>query len=687
MERPIREAIARIYGVPTISNDGLYFKFISDRMSVAPTDKEDTKPFIQTVVLNNGKTKNFKMSRMDVQYWYALAYQEEGVIDPMAWEVLTGENQLDAIRQQVEQEAPEDMSEEEIEARIQERAAAEIRGNAVPSDALQRMFDTLTEKDKRFAYEIRKIMTSFWDMINPVYARATGIDMTQIESYMPWIRETGVQNEAEQMFKWAAMIEAHTTPFPSSTKERMKTSSAPFAQKSLMEVFLGFTTSMSHWLGTYDVTSRAQWMLRDGDIRQAMNAATDGVWNEVRERWEDGDFVRNMDYHLKGIVSQSRSDQSVAMPFMDLMRRMFSRAQLADLKQAPMQLSSGAAAVIEVGHRKFATGLMSFLSNPRAAIALLERAPSLSYRYQNLVLELKEVADLVEKQRGKWGNNLLPDHYAYFATQLGDRGAILVGGWTVFKAKFEETKDIEAAYKAFDKFVFTLQQSALREQQAVIGTGYNRYIFQFVSAQAQYARYYYKVWGDMLKNPNSDTIKQWARSMVVFHLYLPMGRYWASTAFLPPTDDDEEKAKQGIRRNMELLQGPFSGLWILGHAVDFLAGTLAQIEATKQGISHTGIDPFGVKPPIFEEMDKTRTKLTKAIRLALDEDADIEDIIDAAFEAGKKTAGLTMGVPREITDVVEGLYNYSTGDWVAADIPGLLYGHSTELLEIQRSKL
>ena len=158
-------------------------------------------------------------------YWYASAYESEGFPDVEAYEILTNENELAMIKEKVRLDNPQ-ATEEEVVNLIAERASG-IKGNAIPAVILEEMFDSLTDKDRQFAMKIREAFTSFWPLINPVYSRATGVNMTQIESYIPRIRVTKSKMTVEDMFKEYALIEGHVTAMPGFTKERRATSTAP----------------------------------------------------------------------------------------------------------------------------------------------------------------------------------------------------------------------------------------------------------------------------------------------------------------------------------------------------------------------------------------------------------------------------------------------------------------------------
>jgi hypothetical protein len=73
-----------------------------------------------------------------------------------------------------------------------------------------------------------------------------------------------------------------------------------------------------------------------------------------------------------------------------------------------MQGVSAITAIGVVGHRKFVTGLASFLQNPIDAVKLLDKAPSLSYRYQNILIEMREIADEAAKNKKNWARRCGP---------------------------------------------------------------------------------------------------------------------------------------------------------------------------------------------------------------------------------------------------------------------------------------
>lgn len=670
MTRPMRRAIQEIYGVGQ-TNNGEFYKWMTARMSLDEKDKNtDTAPFIKEVVLNTGVKKNFRMSRFDVMYWYSLAYQEDGIVDPEAYEILTGENQLAGIRNQVEsQMVGEDLEEDiDVDAKVDERAAKEIKGNAIPSDVLDNMFGTLTEKDKKFAMEMRKIFSSFWSLINPVYARATGVDLTRIESYIPWLRDTAQTNNVEDLLGEMALIEAHVTPFPGAVKERRKTSTAPFAQVGLLEVFQGTQTTMSHWIASRDITARIQGYLKNEAIRAAINQATDGTLDS-RGKWLNGDYIKAMDFHLKGIVSQGRTDNNIEMPLMRVLRRNLSRFFLIKPKQFLTQLTSMFAAIKKIGHIDFFKGVGSFFRDPVGAYELMNRAMSLHNRHRNIMVEMKEFQDLIRQDKKRFIDKAnWIDKYGYLPTQVGDRAAISVAGWAVFKSTYDKTKSVEKAYKEFDDFVFNLQQSALREHQTAGTVGPYRYFFQFISAVAQYGRAYHRAFADVIRDPSPANMKAWARTMVIFHVYIPYMMWLVANLGVPPGDDEDEEEKKLKQLQFMMMTGPFSGLWVLGHAADLVAQAITE---------HRG---FEAGAPVIQYMNQTKDSLNKAIRLAIDEDADEEELSDAIWKAGKSTLGLTVGIPANYSNDIQALYQHSMGEWDASNTPGLLYGHSVEML-------
>ena len=762
MDRKVRQAMLDIYEIP-MQNTRKYVKFLTERMSIEPSDDPNVSPYIATVVLNNGETKQFKMSRWDVLYWYASAYQGEGVQDAEAYETLTGENELAAIRTQAELEGSgakqtsdledlreivdmmsfaepnplvddgeggsgktrlggghiaqflrgektavvevilqkmeagkeltekqneklqellsgyrtevlgqENATEDSIDDKVAERAKG-IKGNAIPAEVLENMFADLTPQDRQFAMEMRKIFTSFWPLINPVYARATGVDMTNIESYMPRIKKTASVKSVQDLLTEYSMIEAHVTPFPGSTKERRTTSTAPFAQIGMMDVFMGFRDIMSHWIATHDITARMQGYLRNRAVRDAINEATDGVQDKATGEWRDGSYVKMMDFHLKGLASRGRTDNNIRPPAMDLLRRNLSRSVLAKPKQFVLQLSSAFTAIQSIGHVNFVKGIASFMRDPAGANKLLSKALSQHNRYKNIMIEMKEIQDLIRLQRTRFRDKFnWFDKYAFMFVRGGNRGGILIGGWAVFKEAYDRTNNIDTAYEAFDNFVLNSQQSALREQQSAATVGPQRYLFQFISAVSQFARQYHRSWTKMIKDPSAKNVQQWARTMVIFHVYIPAARWAISQIGVPPPEDEEDEAKRLAMLGAQMMTGPFAGLWILGDIGSFAAQAI------------TGYKGFDSGPAVVQAMNKAKKTTAKAIRKAFEEDVELEDVMKQVFKAGKQDVGLTTGMPSGIIDSIQALYLHSEGEWDPVDTPGLLYGQSVEMINYHR---
>jgi len=757
-DRPVRQAMFDIYNVSK-TNTRQFMKFLTERMSLKDSDNSDTRPFIRTIVLNNGETKEVKMSRWDVMYWFAVAYQEEGVPDAEAYETLTGENELAAIREQAEleskggqrsdtedlieildmmsyaepnqlvddgeggktrlggghiasflagmrtaqvkailknlesgkalKEIQQDMLDELLEGYRSEVIGAEagaenapsaedlvverqakIKGNAIPAVSLEDMFADLTDQDRQFAMEMRKIFTSFWEIINPTYARATGVDMTQIASFIPWIRKTASQKTVEEMFTQYAMVEGHVTPFPNSTKERRSTSTAPFAQTSLMDVHMGFRDQMSHWVATHDITVRMQRYLKNDAIRAAINRATGGV-QLSSGKWIDSAALRLMDFHLRGIASRGRSDHAIRIPFMNAMRRNLTRYYLVKPKQFLLQVSSAFTAIQQIGFVDFVAGISSFIRDPKGANDLMSKALSMHNRYNNFSMEMKELGLRAQNEK-KVKLNFF-DKYALTFVKLGNRSGINLGGWAVFRAEFNKTKSLDKAFKAFDSFVLNTQQSAVREQQSAVTVGPARILFQFVSAVGQYGRIYYGSWSNLMKNPSSKSnIKQWARTMIIFHGLIPTARWAISQIGLPAPDDEEQEEQRRNQLLRNMIIGPFNGLWLLGDMASLAAHII------------TGEEGFDTGPAVISQINKTKNTLAEAIREAIDDESDPDEVLNSLLKAGKETAGLTAGVPGPASDMIRAMFLHAQGEFDPKDTLGVLYGQSIDMINYSR---
>jgi len=532
------------------------------------------------------------------------------------------------------------------------------------------MFSDLTSQDRQFAMEMRQIFASFWPIINPVYARATGVDGTNLPHYMPRIRKTASKQAVEEMFTQYAMVEAHITPFPGSLKERRSTSTAPFAQVGLMDTYMNFRDTMSHWVATRDIAARMQRYMKNKAIREAINKVTGGKFNKKQNEWRDSYVVELMDYHLKGLVSQGRTDGVIRAPFMAMFRRNISRYYLVKPRQAPLQVASAFMAIQQegVGGINFVKGLASFMRDPVGATKLLEQALSMHERYANMIIELKEIRDKALEGSGKMN---FFDKHAFFFVKAGNKGGVILGGWVVFRAEYQRSGDVDKAFKAFDTFVLNTQQSALREQQTAATIGAWKFFFQFASAQGQYGRAYYDAWTNLVKDPSVKNAQQWARTMVVLHGLIPAARWWIAQLFLPDDDEEMEEKKRAMLIGA-MIAGPFSGIWILGNMTNIASYLIA------------GYRGFDTGPAVVSQMNKTEKILGEALAKAMDEDSDPEEVLTDLLRAGKETVGLGAGIPGEASDIIRAMYLHSQGEFEASDIPGIGFGQSIDMINYYR---
>jgi hypothetical protein len=343
-----------------------------------------------------------------------------------------------------------------------------------------------------------------------------------------------------------------------------------------------------------------------------------------------------------------------------------------------MQASSAIVAIDKIGHIEFAKGMISFLQNPSGAISVLRKGLSLYKRGENIQVELREIQDQINKYGkakqffGMKIDKSILDRLAFMPLTKGDLGAITMGGWAVFRAEYSKSGDVAKAYEAFDNFTISLMQSAVREQQTSATTGAGRIYFQFISAITQYVRAYYRAWSDLLKNQSPENIGKFARTMVVYHVYIPYLRWVLANLFMPPPEDEEEEEAKQKRMMAEMVAGPFPGAWILGN----IAGMVATVT--------TGDKGFDAVPAVSAMMNKTQKAVAQAMRKAMEEDAEMGDVVDSIFKAEKATAGLTTGVPSWLNDSVQMLYLHSQGDWEGSNTPGILYGHSVEMLNLHK---
>jgi hypothetical protein len=631
-------AFKDVYGLKNASQ-------IEEKMRKDLSFKKEDGASDRTIQLNNGKSKALKLNRATIRYWYALSHNAEGDILAEAWETLTGQNAHDA---------------EYKKAQDDNRAVdlSQVKGNAIPEVELQDLFSTLTQQDIDFANRQRQFYSFTYLMINGPYRRVTGVNLPQVENYFPIARK--VDQADENLF---SMLEDVSSRFaaskPGALKLRNEMANSPFKQLGDVQIMSNMILEMSHFLGSFETVRDAFSILRDPGIREAINKVSDGK-QAADGDWQDGTTYKSLLSYTQMVGSRGKLHLKIHEVGQKISNNISSGLTSAQLETGLIQVMSMNAALEKMPLADFKEGVVDFFNNPGAAAKLLGRSPIMRMRYQNIVLELMDLAKsekmntLTRKQ--DWRSHL------FLPMKLGDRGSVLLGGWTVFRYEYNKTNDIKEAYKAFDHYVETTQQSGSLTQLSGSQIGYWRVFFKFLSAPQQYFRREMLIMNDFAKGriPFKDALK----GLLVYHFILSGFFNLMQNMF---KIDPQDAAKS-------ILVGPIVGIPLLGSFIEqlFLIGTNAVQYAITGEESNKR--PFDVNLPALSLINDIKDALDR-----VEKDYEKDEfflMMDAMIVAGENTAAITKGVPKQFGELARGILAVSQDEIPVEALGLLLYGRT-----------
>ena len=660
MGRTKLDAVDEFFGIPS-NNKKEYVKWYTNNL-------DNKKGFVSLgVELNNGTIQDLEFNRDEIMYWYALAHTKKGVEDAEAMESLTGENALaGVIEEYTKLDAVKELGIEEEEGKKQK--LSRIKGNAIPKAVLNEMFDTLSKEEKDFAMRIREGFTEFYPIINKVFSRIVGVDLTNIKSYIPRLRKNS-RLEAEDIFEPFSVMQ-NEIGNPGYLKERNPKSFQAFKQIGLVEVFDNFTDTMAPFIAGRELMIRMKGIINDPTFKKKVILLTGGKIDKNGVVKKASSYYEALRFHVNNVANRGSNSVSARNSFVSALRRNITPSMLAEVKQWGLQITSFAVALERVPVKDFIKGLHEAVFNFSDVKKLLNKSPIIPSRYSNMMQEMQEVIyqsnQASQGKPGKTKRQIFNDAMFYFVREGNKIGSFL-GGYVIFKHTYEKTNgDVGAAYKSFDRFVTETQQASIPEQVAQIQTSNWRHIWYFISAPIQYSRGYVQAFNDLARG--RINVKQFARKTAVYHAVVPILR-WVLQAFLSGGADEEELITNVIK-------GPFNGLPGYDEGIG-VAAFLAY--AARKSFMDEEIESkrfFSSASPSIVMVDRVRREVEKAVREGLEYGFDEETMFEAVLPAVRTTGALSLGLPSSITEVIHAVYLQSTDEFNFFDLLGVAYGHS-----------
>lgn len=493
------------------------------------------------------------------------------------------------------------------------------KGNAYSPDMIQAIEEFLTQEDKDFATAQLQFYRDFYnDVVNPIYSDIYGVNLPFNEFYSPTSRDFKEKALVDTFLKEIGFRRSVTT---GSLKSRIKNLN-PLKIRSDISVLQQHIMEMAHFVSWANKIRQLNAIFTNREIKDVINKKFGGEMQKVIS-----DFMK--DFTRGGI------DRSKNFGAWDKIRVNFTRAKLS-IKTSLLlkQMVSFIAFADDVPLTAFAKGIADFILHPINSTKLLNQSEVMRARGANLTRDIKDASLSDEfsafRETPSFRNMLM------IMTKIGDRGAIIFGGWSVYKNTLEKTGDPVKAMETFENATSAAQQSADLSQLSVWqrGNTFQKMFTMFTSAQNQYFRKEYMAIRNLVAGKIST--KKAAKTILIYHFLLPMFFQWVSD-FGKWNKDEQLRAS---------ILGSFNGIFIIKDILDSIIR-----EAIGLPRFDLSIAPYQIVNGIFVAMNEIDI-----------DDIMWEDVVSALIELDGTIGGL-VGLPAEqVRNKVEAIGDIREGE-------------------------
>ena len=489
-------------------------------------------------------------------------------------------------------------------------------------DAISEGF--LTEKDKTFAREQLKFYTEFYNEVNPVYRMIYGIDLPFNPFYSPIARE-GVSTKGEAV-DFLGEMQHRRSIATGNLKTRVK-NILPLKKQSDLRAIQKHIIEMAHFMAWAEKIRSINAVFKDPTIRTQIS------------KFHGKAILPIIDKHIETFTTGGKTD-ATNFNAIDRLRVNYTTSVLGGIfagKPALMmkQLVSFLAFSDEISVKDFTIGVADFIRHPIISTKILAESEFVKARGRNITRDMSDAMKSQEFQLMVKVPSL--KNKMMFMTRFGDMGAIMLGGWSVYKSVLAETGSEAKAMEAFEDAASSAQQSADLSQLSVWqkGGSFAKLFTMFTTSQNQYFRKEMGAIRGLLTG--RGTITENAKKIVLYHFILPMFFQFVASGF---KWDDDEQLRAGIL-------GSFNGVFILKDILDGLIRAAIGMKDYKKGLA------------IMANFDKVET----AIRKMKVDDIEEGELIAAAGDIVAAGIGIGTGLPaKDVLTKIEALKELESGE-------------------------
>lgn len=508
-----------------------------------------------------------------------------------------------------------------------------IEGMGWTADMVDAIRNFLTADDEAFIKAQFDWYQKYYNSVDDVYSEIYGVHLPKNPLYSPLSRE-GVNKDEESGL--GEFIKEMPFRASATTAGGLKSRTAnvyPVALRNDVEVLMSHVAEMEHFRAWAYKIRDLNAVFSNPKVRQAIRI----------------NFGKNIDKTIQNFVqdfARGGSEMATSIRGLDRLRSRYTRGVLA-IKPSIFikQLTSVVAFADSIPVGYFAKELPRALLNMKKATKTLMQSTMMQHRWKSGEIErdIKTMMNSSAYQKMRTSPSIW--NMLTVNVKLGDIGAIIWGGYPVYKYHYEKAIDAgmshtqanDQALRTFESIAETTQQSAdLSEQSTWQRSGSFAKLFtMFKSSPNQYLRKEISA----IRNRAAGRIsnKQFAKTIAIYHFILPMLFQWVSDRF---TWDEDEQLRA-------VVLGSLNGFFILGDGLDFIIRKALDMQTYDLGI------------PMWQFFEDAG----KAIDLADWDNLDADGFLRAIRGLAGATGALTGTPAKQAVDITTGFSDVLSGDY------------------------
>lgn len=480
--------------------------------------------------------------------------------------------------------------------------------------------------------------------MNDVLFKVEGWKLPIVENYSPVSKKTkNALLDIEETMKDGIVNE---TAKNNSMKLRVDKKAPLDATHGALAVFDRHISEMNHWITHGEIASRINNLFKNERVKRAITQ----IYGPQRVRL----IMHMIENFTRGGIDRSRVD-----PFVSKLIRNIAVGKLAlNFPSAIKQLGSIPAYANAMPAAEWSAGFLSFLKNPSSSIKILLETDYIKNRITTTGdRDLRAIAESNSFQQAAAGAKNWRDRFMIL-TRLGDVGAIMAGGWPVYKKAYDDAisagKSISEA-KEIAEFEFGFVSDRSQQSSKIQNLSYfqsagsfAKLFTMFMTSPIQYMRITTSAARAAFKG--RITKREAIKTFAIYHVILPSIFTAMGSMGLGIFSDDEEKYEAWKRRQWHALAlGNLNSLFLIGEAVDAVLGSFIKEE-----------DFYDLSNPVISEIESIVRSAAN-----IDEEGNLTDLVGSM-------ALLMGGIPYDtISREFEAKYELLQGDDVWQNLWGI----------------